>query len=81
MGIADVGRDDDFFEVGGHSMRAVRTALRMEDVRPPGSPYINLYETPTIRTIMAELNGGPLGSPDRPLIGPVSAPLEMSHLA
>jgi phthiocerol/phenolphthiocerol synthesis type-I polyketide synthase E len=55
LGIDPIGRDDDFFEMGGHSLLAVRIAVQVQDFMPPDAPGANLYETPTIRTLAEAL--------------------------
>lgn len=64
LGIDPIGRDDDFFEMGGHSLLAVQVAVRVQEFVPPDAPAANLYETPTIRTLAAALQGeAAAGSP------------------
>jgi amino acid adenylation domain-containing protein len=57
LGIAAAGRDDNFFDLGGHSLAlaAVHERLQAElDVR---IPLVELFENPTLRTLAASLAG------------------------
>ena len=55
LGIDPIGRDDDFFEMGGHSLLAVQVAVRLQEFVPVEAPSANLYETPTVRGLAAAL--------------------------
>ncbi|HEX4498729.1 MAG TPA: amino acid adenylation domain-containing protein [Thermoanaerobaculia bacterium] len=57
LGIAAAGRDDNFFDLGGHSLAlaAVHERLQAElDVR---IALVELFENPTLRTLAASLAG------------------------
>jgi amino acid adenylation domain-containing protein len=57
LGIAAAGRDDNFFDLGGHSLAlaAVHERLQAElDVR---IPLVELFENPTPRTLAASIAG------------------------
>lgn len=56
LGIENIGRDDDFFEMGGHSLLAVQTAAEIQRLLPGRDTYPNIYNHPTIRQIAAALN-------------------------
>ncbi|MFE4452072.1 non-ribosomal peptide synthetase [Streptomyces sp. NPDC056796] len=46
-----VGLDDDFFELGGNSLFAVRVSAALRDRGLPSLPLRDLYRTPTIRAL------------------------------
>ena len=48
LGIAKVGRDDDFFVLGGHSLLATRAIGRMRQAFSPALPLSILFEQPTV---------------------------------
>ncbi|MEV5977185.1 amino acid adenylation domain-containing protein [Streptomyces sp. NPDC052114] len=59
-----IGRDDDFFALGGNSLRAVRVAARLTtDARPVTAAQ--LFESPTVAALAAALERTP-AAPARP---------------
>jgi acyl transferase domain-containing protein/thioesterase domain-containing protein/acyl carrier protein len=53
LGVERVGRDDDFFELGGQSLIAVRLFTRMKKKYSIDLPLSTLFEAPTIRRCAA----------------------------
>lgn len=53
----DVHPDDDFFDLGGNSLFAVRIAAAMRDRDRPPVPVRELYLHPTVRRLTAALSG------------------------
>ncbi|MGH3415567.1 MAG: amino acid adenylation domain-containing protein, partial [Actinocrinis sp.] len=56
LGLERVGAEDDFFEIGGHSLLAVRVVAKLralvpEGTRPPG--VMELFTAPTVRALAA----------------------------
>lgn len=48
LGVRPVGLDDNFFEMGGHSMLAVRLLIQIEAAFKQKLPLATLFQTPTI---------------------------------
>ncbi|WP_251094776.1 amino acid adenylation domain-containing protein [Streptomyces sp. Caat 7-52] len=61
LGLPHVGRHDDFFALGGNSLRAVRVAARLSTPDRPVTAA-QLFATPTVAALAAELEG----AADRP---------------
>ncbi|MGW2636936.1 amino acid adenylation domain-containing protein [Streptomyces sp. NPDC001348] len=56
-----VGLDDDFFELGGNSLLAVRLAAALRERAMPDLSLRDLYRAPTVRTLLAFLDSGEAG--------------------
>jgi amino acid adenylation domain-containing protein len=52
---SDIGPDDNFFDIGGHSMRAVRLAYYLEQSFGVVLPFTVLFEAPTIAELAGRL--------------------------
>ncbi|WP_369234203.1 amino acid adenylation domain-containing protein [Streptomyces sp. R21] len=68
LGLPDVGRHDDFFALGGNSLRAVRVAARLStEGRPVTTAQI--FAAPTVAALAAELERAAAGP------SPAAAPI------
>ncbi|MEU7853455.1 amino acid adenylation domain-containing protein [Nonomuraea sp. NPDC049141] len=57
---AALGVDDDFFDVGGHSLLGIKVVARLRRVLPPGAApiaVVDLFKHPTIRELAALVDG------------------------
>lgn len=54
LGLAEIGADDNFFDLGGRSAAAVQIASRLAD-RCPRLPLTAVVEHPTVRLLTAEV--------------------------
>jgi acyl-coenzyme A synthetase/AMP-(fatty) acid ligase/acyl carrier protein len=58
LGVDEVGVTDDFFEVGGHSLRMARVAAAVEETFAVEVPLRAFFESPTVRGQAAVLVAG-----------------------
>ncbi len=67
----DMGIDDDFFALGGHSLPATRVMVRIGEIFPHELTVRAIFETPTIRGLAERLDR--LNTGDLPPIQPLLA--------
>ncbi|MEV6034602.1 amino acid adenylation domain-containing protein [Nonomuraea sp. NPDC052116] len=58
---ADFGIDDDFFDVGGHSLLAIKVVARLRRRLPSPVAVVDLFKHPTVRELAAFADGGAAG--------------------
>ena len=54
-----VGLDDNFFDLGGHSLMVVRVQTRLRGLLERDIPIVEMFQYPTIRTMAAHLSREP----------------------
>jgi amino acid adenylation domain-containing protein len=58
LGVETVGLDDNFFDLGGHSLRMAEVHARLEAERSPAPSMTDLFRFPTVRALAAHLSAG-----------------------
>ncbi|MCP4567363.1 MAG: non-ribosomal peptide synthetase, partial [FCB group bacterium] len=58
LGLERVGLDDNFFDVGGHSLLLAQVRVRLRQVTGREVRLIELFRHPNIRTLVHHLEGG-----------------------
>jgi amino acid adenylation domain-containing protein len=72
LGRDHVGVEDNFFDLGGHSLRLGQVHARLQTLFPQPPALVELFEYPTVRTLAARLDavaagkGGDSGSDELP---------------
>lgn len=56
LGVSSIGMDEDFFDLGGHSMLALELAVRVEESLGRDLPLATLLLTPTVRGMARALS-------------------------
>jgi Phosphopantetheine attachment site len=67
LGLQRVGRNDNFFDIGGHSLMLVRVHRRLIQIFNTALALVDLYRLPTVaalaRAIASELSAQPGRAP------------------
>jgi amino acid adenylation domain-containing protein len=76
--IADVGVEDDFFEIGGHSLKAVRVLSRIQHRLGRSVELADFFSNPTVAGLAARIDRS---APSREEPIPTAAPMELYPLS
>jgi acyl carrier protein len=79
LGIERVGLHDNFFDLGGHSLRLVRVAAVLEERLGRAVPVLDLFRFPTVATLCA--SWADAGVEDELLPAPRAVPEELEQRA
>jgi acyl carrier protein len=55
LGVEQVGIDDNFFMLGGHSLLGTQVIMRVVDVFGVEMPLRTIFNAPTVRLLAAEI--------------------------
>jgi aryl carrier-like protein len=63
LGLDRVAVDDNFFDLGGHSLLMIRLQARLKEALSADVSMMDLFKHPTIRSLATRINSGPTASP------------------
>ncbi|MQS14936.1 amino acid adenylation domain-containing protein [Streptomyces kaniharaensis] len=72
LGVEHVGREENFFDLGGHSLMMVRLHTLLRDELGHDVPVVDLFRYPTVAALAAHLRG-PAADDNRPAAAPAAA--------
>ena len=78
LGVTEIGRTDDFFHAGGHSLRAIEAVVRTRAALHADVSVVTLFEHPTLAAFAAQVAGGVTTGDDRIPVADRSRPLPLS---
>ena len=67
LGIEKIGRDDNFFDLGGHSLLLVQAHAQLTETLARDVPVTDLFRFPTIATLAQHLGGTRRAQPAAPV--------------
>ena len=83
LGLSGIGVDANFFDLGGHSLRALRVVLKIRDELGIELPVAAMLRAPTARALAAVIESRVGSGASHPLVVPLSgegrAPLFLFH--
>ena len=59
LGVERVSMDDNFFDLGGHSLLLMQAHGRLRDILQRDLPIVSLLQYPTVRTLARHMSGDP----------------------
>ncbi|WP_433757318.1 amino acid adenylation domain-containing protein [Nocardia sp. CA-135398] len=83
LGVQRVGRDDDFFAMGGNSLLATQVAARVGDALDTKVLVRSIFETPTVAGLAAKVEAHAGSGRQQPLLAglrPEQVPLSLAQL-
>ncbi|MGW8391846.1 amino acid adenylation domain-containing protein [Pseudoduganella sp. HUAS MS19] len=60
LGVERVGQNDNFFDLGGHSLQLIRVHRLLEDRLKPGLSVMELFKFPTVAALARRIGQGPV---------------------
>jgi acyl transferase domain-containing protein/thioesterase domain-containing protein/acyl carrier protein len=80
LGVDQIGVDDNFFDLGGHSLNAVRLFAKVRKTFGADFPISVLFAAPTIAAIAAMVGGGSDSDSDQPNVAAAVPQLRYRYL-
>jgi acyl carrier protein len=68
LGLDRVGREDNFFDLGGHSLTMVRAASKLTERLGRPVAVLDLFRTPTVASLARQLGGEEEALPARAIL-------------
>lgn len=62
LSVDEIGRDDNFFDLGGHSLLLIQVNRKLKDHCRKDIPLVEMFKYPTISTLAEFLNGQQTGN-------------------
>jgi hypothetical protein len=56
LGLQEIGIDENFFDLGGHSSLLIQAASQLQEILEQKIPLIDMFRNPTIRSLAKHLS-------------------------